>query len=78
MDSMSHLIPDRFDVLAHNADQQVAVVLHWEQKDDDYTVVADGPWAQVIGIGGDCFEVLTRVGERIKPRMAPGSQRRSP
>ncbi|MFE2216940.1 SseB family protein [Streptomyces canus] len=29
---MSHLIPDRFGVLAHNGDQQVTVVLRWERR----------------------------------------------
>ncbi|WP_310717504.1 hypothetical protein [Streptomyces lydicus] len=63
-----HQVPDRFDVLAFNGDQQADAVLRWEGGNYDFTVTADGPWGQVTGRADDCFEALTRTREQIEPQ----------
>jgi hypothetical protein len=70
MDPMSGLVPDRFEVLAFNGDRQADAVLRWEgdDRDHDYTVTVEGPWGQVSGRAGDCFEALMRVREQLEPQ----------
>ncbi|MEV7381987.1 hypothetical protein [Streptomyces lydicus] len=63
-----HQVPDRFDVLAFNGDQQADAVLRWEGENYDFTVTADGPWGQVTGRADDCFEALTRTREQVEPQ----------
>lgn len=61
-------VPDRFEVLAFNSDQQADAVLCWEGDNYDFTVIADGPWGHVTGRADDCFEALTRIREQIEPQ----------
>ncbi|MEU5239818.1 hypothetical protein ACFW9M_31570 [Streptomyces lydicus] len=63
-----YLVPDRFEVLAFNGDQQADAVLSWEGENHDFTVIADGPWGHVTGRADDCFEALTRIREQIEPQ----------
>ncbi|MFI1200717.1 hypothetical protein K2224_38970 (plasmid) [Streptomyces sp. BHT-5-2] len=63
-----HLLPDRFEVLAFNGDQQADTVLRWEGENYDFTVTADGPWGNVTGRADDCFDALSRVREQIEPQ----------
>ncbi|MEU8782537.1 hypothetical protein [Streptomyces sp. NPDC048637] len=62
------LVPDCFEVLAFNGDQQADGVLRWEGENYDFTVTADGPWGHVTGRADDCFEALTRIREQIEPQ----------
>lgn len=61
-------VPDLFEILAFNGDQQADAVLRWEGENYDFTVTADGPWGHVTGRADDCFEALTRVREQIEPQ----------
>ncbi|MGW9047849.1 hypothetical protein ACWGQL_35710 [Streptomyces lydicus] len=61
-------VPDRFEILAFNGDQQADAVLRWEGDNYDFTVLADGPWGQASGRAEDCFEALTRIREQIEPQ----------
>ncbi|MEU5015778.1 hypothetical protein AB0G35_37095 [Streptomyces sp. NPDC021749] len=63
-----YLVPDRFEVLAFNGDQQADAVLRWEGGNRDFTVIADGPWGHVTGRADDCFEALIRIREQIEPQ----------